>query len=85
MEVNPNHRTGGLQPTSAPRTTPRRTETASEAVSFEGKAAIDRALRDVPDKRVEMIERAQRLVGDPTYPPRETLRSLAHLLAMNLS
>jgi hypothetical protein len=49
---------------------------------FENSKALEARLQELPDVRVEKLQRAQRLVGDPTYPPRETIQRLAALLAI---
>lgn len=56
----------------------------ADAATFSGSEAMNQALAGVPDKRVEVIQRAQKLLGDPTYPPRETIHQLSELLAMRL-
>jgi len=40
------------------------------------------ALRDLPAARAVMVRRAQRLVLDPDYPPREALDQIARLFAL---
>lgn len=84
MEIQPNQKAGGINPAVVQRTGVRREEPPREEVSFAGSTAVRRALEEAPDVRVEMIQRARNLVGDPTYPPRETIQRLSHLLAMRL-
>jgi len=51
---------------------------------FRAAAALERALQSRPDIRPERVEETRALVGQPTYPPRETIQKLASLLAMHL-
>jgi hypothetical protein len=85
MEIQPNQKTSGLSPAAMNRTATRRPQTTTDHVSFAASAAVNRALEHTPDKRVEVVERARTLVGDPSYPPRETIHRLSELLAMRLS
>jgi hypothetical protein len=54
-----------------------------ETSAFESSRALEARLNDVSDVRPEKVEQARRLIGDPAYPPRETLQRLAALLALN--
>jgi hypothetical protein len=53
-------------------------------VDLESSRQLDQALERLPEARPEVVERMRPLVGDPSYPPRETIRSLSHLLAMKM-
>ena len=37
------------------------------------------------EARVEMVERAKKLVNDPDYPPAEVMRHVANLLAQHIN
>lgn len=41
-------------------------------------------LQDVSDIRLEAVARAEKLIADPDYPPKELLQTLAHHLAIRL-
>jgi hypothetical protein len=84
MEIQPNQNAGAINNAPTPRGVTRPRQPSSEEVSFAATSNIDQSLRDLPALRVEVIERAQKLVGDPTYPPRETIRQLSHLLALGM-
>jgi hypothetical protein len=59
---------------------------ADSALSvFENSRALEARLGAIPDVRADRIETGRRLVGDPAYPPRETIQRIAALLAMELS
>src|SRR5204863_528389 len=47
--------------------------------------AVDGALKQVPDVRPEAVARATSLLNDVQYPPLQTIRAIAHLLALRLS
>ena len=49
---------------------------------FENSRALEARLEELPDVRLEKIETGRKLVGDPAYPPRETIARIATLLAM---
>ena len=55
----------------------------SDVSVFETSRALEARLKDLPDVRVDKVEDGKRLIGDPTYPPRETIRRIAALLALN--
>jgi hypothetical protein len=52
---------------------------------FTESQALNLALADVPDLRVDVVERARLLIGQADYPPQEMLRQLANLFAMHLA
>lgn len=84
MEIQPNQNTGAVNNALTSRGVTRPRKPSPEEVSFAATSNIDQALRDLPALRVEVVERAQKLVGDPTYPPRETIHQLSQLLALGL-
>lgn len=51
---------------------------------FENSRALETRLGEIPNVRMEVVENGRRLVGDPAYPPRETLHRIAALLAMEI-
>jgi hypothetical protein len=52
---------------------------------FENSRALEARLEEIPDVRTDKLDHGRRLVGDPTYPPRETIQRIATLLAMELT
>jgi len=54
----------------------------SDASVFENSRALEARLKDLPDVRPNKVEQARHLIGDPTYPPRETIRQISALLAL---
>jgi hypothetical protein len=84
VEVNPNSRINSVRTViNAPPAFTRRTSTENQMPEFESSHALEAQLIKLPDIRVEKIEQARRLVGDPEYPPRETIRQIAALLALD--
>lgn len=49
---------------------------------FENSRALEARLEQLPDVRSNVLETGRRLAGDPAYPPRETIKRIATLLAM---
>jgi hypothetical protein len=54
----------------------------SASSAFENSRALEARLEQLPDVRAEKLDSARRAVGDPAYPPRETIQRIATLLAM---
>lgn len=79
-----NHNTGEIRPAAMGGIETRRPDRKADMVDLAGAAAVDRALDATPDIRPEAVARARKLIGDPAYPPRETIVRLSHLLALHL-
>ncbi|MEW6158462.1 MAG: hypothetical protein AB1813_13600 [Verrucomicrobiota bacterium] len=56
-----------------------------DQVQFTQAEGLNAALKQTPAIRPGVVERARDLVGDVSYPPRETIRSIAELLALHLN
>jgi hypothetical protein len=69
-------------PPSAPRAHARSETTNTE---FRAADALEQALKAQPDVRPDQVAAGRWLVGQPTYPPRETIQKIASLLAMHLN
>ncbi len=84
MQISPNSNSGPVTRTywkafpSAPG------NHGADSAQFDQAAALNRALADTPDLRPGEVERARALIGDVTYPPRETIQRIASLLALNV-
>lgn len=63
---------------------PQRARTPADSTRFHQAEQLSQALRAAPDARPEAVERAEHLIGDVNYPPRETIQRLATLMAMHL-
>ena len=51
--------------------------------AFENSRALEARLEQLPAARPEKVSQGRVLVGDPAYPPPETIQKIAVLLAMN--
>lgn len=58
--------------------------TATEDVALENSRALTQALHQTPESRADKVRRASELVGQPDYPPPETIRKISHLLAIQI-
>ena len=58
-------------------------ERKSDAPAFENSKALESKLATLPDVRLDQLERALNLIGQPSYPPQETINGLATLLAVH--
>ena len=52
--------------------------------AFENSRALEARLDQLPDVPPDVLETGRRLVGDPAYPPRETIKRIATLLAIEV-
>ena len=69
--------------TNTPAKASRPIDSDSDVSVFETSRALEARLKDLPDVRADKVEDGKRLIGDPAYPPRETIRRIAALLALN--
>jgi hypothetical protein len=69
---------------TVPKETPTPRSMAYEQVALENSRALTHALRMTPEIREEIVRRATELVGEPSYPPEETIRKISDLLAIQL-
>jgi len=56
---------------------------ASELATFERSAAIESALKELPDSRAEAVVRGEAVIGMPQYPPLDGIKRISRLLAAN--
>lgn len=84
MQVNPSGNisvTGSItRPTNNNTVRPE-----GDQAEFVSSQSIDQALRSQPEARPEAVDKAKSLVEDASYPPDETVRRLANLLALDFS
>lgn len=57
---------------------------ADEGPAFSKSEALETALRQTPDLRADVVAKSKELVADKTYPPVETIKKIAVLLAQNM-
>lgn len=82
MEIKLDLNAGRLPAVGASKPAARATEAPGEKTDFRETAALQRALERTPDVRSDVVDQARRVVGEPDYPPRETLQKIATLLAL---
>ena len=63
----------------------RAAEVARDEVAFENSRALATALLNTPESRDDVVQRAAGLISDVNYPPRETIRMISNLMAMQMS
>lgn len=84
MEINLNKPMASAPlATTRPTTGPVK-KTAADATEFSGADALNQALAATPDTRAEVIARGKKLAADPAYPPAETIKRIANLLASKI-
>ena len=85
MEINANLNVGGLGGAApAQRTTTPAAPAGIDAASFSDSAALEGALKSLPDSRPEAVGQARQLIANPNYPPLELIEKLADLLASTI-
>lgn len=84
MEINLNKPVASVPPTATRTTTGPVKKTTADATEFSGADALNQALAAAPDTRAEVIARGKKLAADPTYPPAETIKRIANLLAAKI-
>ncbi len=87
MEINPNRSVDAATPAAGPvkaKGTASAESVNADDTSFKRSDELTSALENVPNSRVDIIARAEKLVSDPGYPPPEMIRRIANLLAANL-
>jgi hypothetical protein len=56
-----------------------------DEANFTTADALSRVLRDAAEVRPEEVARARAVVDDKFYPPEETIRRIANLMAMHIN
>ena len=84
MEINSNIKAGGVQGPTSPQRPASPAKPAGDGVSFDNSAALESALKSLPDSRPEAVERAKEKAIDPHYPPPVLVHKLARLFAIKL-
>ena len=69
----------GAKPAKSSESSP-----APEAAAFDGARALDRSLSETPDVRADKVAAGRKLVEDTHYPPQETIKRIARLLAISI-
>ena len=76
---------GAIRPPQAvARPTGQEPSSVRDDVALENSRALTQALQQTPATRADVVRRATELIGEPNYPPPETLRKISHLLAIQM-
>jgi hypothetical protein len=62
---------------------PKEAAARTDDVVLDQSQALEARLAEAPEVRTEAVERGKALATDPRYPPAETIRKIANLLAIN--
>jgi hypothetical protein len=85
MEINTNLNTGGVSGPTPPTRAASPAKVAGDGNSFASSAALENALKSLPDSRPEVVVRGKALANDPSYPPAPLTKALSLFLARNLT
>jgi hypothetical protein len=85
MQVDPKFTTGAVTWVNTSQPVARKSRVDSEHVNFSSADALNDDYRKVPEVRVDAVSKAKELVAQATYPPPETIKKIANLLAMQLA
>jgi len=84
MEINSNINAGGVQGPTSPQRPASPAKPAGDGVSFDNSAALESALKSLPDSRPEAVASAREKAINPNYPPPVLVHKLARLFAIQL-
>lgn len=84
MQVNANLNAGLVARMSKNGPGARVPTPADTGPSFQSSEALFQAVKQLPVARPEEVSRAKTLLADGNYPPKEAIRKISELLAMNL-
>ncbi len=85
MEINPNSNTGSVNRVAHPAPQARPVRGTGDQAVFNRSEALDRSFAEMPEVRPEKVARARELIGQVTYPPRETIAKISDLLALDIN
>ena len=83
MQVNPSGNSNAVHRVAAKQAQPVPRE-PTDSASLGRFDALEAKLRNLPDVRETEVSRAKALAEKPPYPPAETVRRIANLLATNI-
>jgi hypothetical protein len=85
MEIKPNYQAASVDPTQLAKPAAKPTQTEDRSVDFSRSDRLEEELKNLPDVRPEVVQKGRELVSDTNYPPREGIRRISELLAINYS
>jgi hypothetical protein len=85
MEINTRLEVTGMGgPVPPQRAVPPAVPAPADGASFTDSTQLETALKNLPDRRPEAVDRAKQLITNMEYPSPELIEKLAHLLATNI-
>lgn len=84
MQIDPRSTTGALSRVDTNHPTAEKRKIASDHATFEQAEALNDDYRREPDVRADVVTKAKELVSETQWPPPETIRKIASLLAMEI-
>jgi hypothetical protein len=84
MEIDPSAKTGAVYKAADRPPLVHPAKSPVDQAMFNRSEALDRAFSQVPEVRPEKVARARDLIGQVTYPPRETIAKISELLALTI-
>lgn len=85
MQIDPNISASYIKE-AAPAASPAQRPSKTEAVAaFHDAEALNNALKEQDEVRNAKVEKALNLIGQVQWPPAETIRRIANLLAMKIN
>ena len=85
MEINLNSNIESLGRIAGSQPKRLETKTESGATAFGQSEALNQALQQTPNVRPEVVATAQSAVNSSHYPPAETIKQIATLLALHMN
>lgn len=84
MQIDPRSTTGALSRVDTNHPAAEKRKIASDHATFEQAEALNDDYRREPDVRADVVSKAKELVSETQWPPPETIRKIASLLAMEI-
>ncbi|MCF7668395.1 MAG: hypothetical protein K9N48_01300 [Verrucomicrobia bacterium] len=84
MQIDPNINAGSVKKINPAAENKTKAKAPKDFVDFGHAQALEQSLRETPDVRPEMVQKAREVYGDPGYPPEEIVQRLSLLLASEL-
>ncbi len=85
MQVDPKATVSTVTWVDTSQPVARKTKADSDYPTFAGAEALNDEYRQEPEVRIDAVSKAKELVAQATYPPPETIKRIANLLAMEVS
>ncbi len=84
MEIKLNTNVDPIGRVSVGQTKKTEAKVEGEGAAFAKSQALNQTLSQLPDSRADEVAKGKQLTGISTYPPRETIKKIASLLATHV-